>query len=157
LYNMSDDLVKTISYRHKAVSLNHGPELSSLLRDLLISYQYDIGPCGTCDLFSIDFGLDLSKYLLAKTVILAADLWDLFFGKWAGYMPFLSTVDFGITIEKFIAISFIENQAKICDYACVTQELGLSVYSTFAIYQVYLVTHQLVSLAIDKGYWAICP
>ena len=39
LYNMSDDLVKTISYRHKAVSLNHGPELSSLLRDLSSIYN----------------------------------------------------------------------------------------------------------------------
>jgi TolB-like protein len=39
LYIMSDDLVKTISYRHKAVSLNHGPELSSLLRDLGYIYN----------------------------------------------------------------------------------------------------------------------
>jgi len=39
LYDMSDDLVKTISYRHKAVSLNHGPEMSYLLRDLWEVYN----------------------------------------------------------------------------------------------------------------------
>lgn len=133
------------------------PALIQARRDLLISYQSDIGQCGTCDLFSLDFGLDLSKYILAKTVILAANLWDVFFGQWAGFMPFLSNVEFGIAVERFIAISFIENQAKFCDYSCVTDELGLSVYSTYAVYHVYLVTHYIISLAIDNGYWVVCP
>ena len=133
------------------------PPLIQARRDLLTSYQSHIGQCGTCDLFSIDFGLDLSKYLLAKTAILAADLWDLFFGQWAGFMPFLSSVEFGIEVQKFIAMSFIEQQAKICDYSCVTENLGLSVYSTYAVYHVYLVTHYIISLAIDNEYWVACP
>jgi hypothetical protein len=131
------------------------PDLIQIKKDLLVSYQSQIAQCGTCNLFSLDFGLDLSKYLLAKTVILTSDLWDLFFGQWAGFMPFLGNVEFGIAMERFIAISFIENQ--ICDYACVTKELGLSVYSTYAIHHVYMITHYMVSLAIDNDFWVACP
>lgn len=132
------------------------PPLIEARRGLLTSYQSEIGQCGTCDLFSLDFGLDLSKFLIAKTAILAADLWDLFFGQWAGFMPFLSNVEFGIQVQKFIAISFIEQQAKICDYPCVTENLGLSVYSTYAVYHVHLVTHYIISLAIENDYWVAC-
>ena len=131
------------------------PDLIQTKKDLLVSYQSQIGQCGTCDLFSLDFGLDLSKYVLAKTVILTSDLWDLFLGQWAGFMPFLDKVEFFIEVERYIAISFIESQ--VCDYTCVTNELGLSVYSTYATHHVYMITHYMVSLAIDGDFWVSCP
>ncbi|MBW1819573.1 MAG: hypothetical protein JRJ60_20725 [Deltaproteobacteria bacterium] len=133
------------------------PPLIQSRRDLLVSYQSQIGQCGTCDLFSLDFGLELSQYALAKTVILTADLWDLFFFFFSGFMPFVDKVEFGIAVQRYIALSFIENQAKFCDYSCVTEELGLSVYSTYAVHHVYLVTYYIVSLAIDNDYWVTCP
>lgn len=131
------------------------PVLIQVKKDLLASYQSQIGQCGTCNLFSLDFGLDLSKYVLAKIVILTAELWDLFFGQGAGFMPFLSNVEFGIAVERYIAISFIENQ--VCDYACVSSELDLSVYSTYALHHVYMITHYMVSEAIDNDFWVTCP
>jgi hypothetical protein len=133
------------------------PPLIQAKKDLLVSYQSRIGQCGTCDLFSLDFGLDLSQYVLAKIVILTSDLWDLFTGDMAGFLPFLDKVDFGIAVERYIAISFIEHQAKYCDYTCATNELGLSVYSTYALHHVYMVTHYMVSLAIDGDFWVTCP
>ncbi|MCP4571146.1 MAG: hypothetical protein GY838_02215 [bacterium] len=130
------------------------PALIEARRGELVSYQSQIAACGTCELFSLDFGLDLSGYLVARVVILAADLWDLFFGDWAGYMPFLGNVEFGVHLQRYIAVSFIENQE--CSYPCVTQELGLGVYSTYATYHVYLVTHTIVGLAISNGFWVAC-
>lgn len=131
------------------------PDLIQTQKNILLSYQSQIDTCGTCNLFSLDFGLDLSQYVLAKTVILTSDLWDLFFGDWAGFMPFLDKVDFFIGMERFIAISFIESQK--CDFSCVAKELGLSVYSTYALHHVYLVSQYMVSLAIDGDFWVSCP
>ena len=131
------------------------PDLIQTQKNILVSYQSQIEKCGTCNLFSLEFGLDLSGYLLAQTVILTADLWDLFIGDWAGFMPFLSHLDFFINMERFIAISFIESQE--CDYPCVTRELGLDVYSTYALHLVYMVTQYMVTLAIDGDFWVDCP
>ena len=131
------------------------PDLIQTQKDILLSYQSQIDTCGTCNLFSLEFGLDLSAYILARVTILASDLWDVFFGDWAGYMPFLSHVDFFMSMERFIAISYIESQE--CDYSCVTEELGLDVYSTYALHHVYMVTQYMVDLAIDNDFWVSCP
>lgn len=131
------------------------PPLIGTQRDLLVSYQSMIDTCGICNLFSLDFGLDLSAYLLARVAILSSDLWDAFLGEYAGYMPFLSDVDFYMAMQRFVAVSFIENQE--CDYPCVLNEAGLAVYSTYALYLVYLVTHTIVDLAIDNDFWVVCP
>ncbi|MCL7961172.1 MAG: hypothetical protein M8861_13350 [marine benthic group bacterium] len=131
------------------------PPLIETRRDLLVSYQSQIGVCGACDLFSLDFGLDLSAYLVARIFELSSVLWDLFVGDYAGFMPFLSHVDFYMGVQRFAAVSFIENQA--CSYPCVTEELGYSVYTTYGLYLTYLVTHTLVDMAIDNDFWVACP
>ena len=131
------------------------PNLIQTQRNILSSYQSQIGQCGACDLFSEEFGLDLSKYILANIVILATDLWDLFTGDMVGCLPFLSDVDFLMSVERFIAISFIESLE--CDYPCVTEKLGLGVYTTYALHYVYMITHYIVTLAIGGDFWVYCP
>lgn len=131
------------------------PPMIGTERDLLVSFQSQIDTCGTCDLFSLDFGLDLSRYLLARIAILASDLWDVFLGDWAGYMPYLSHLEFGLHMQRYIAVAFIENQN--CSYPCVTQELGPNVYVHYALYHVYLVTHTVIDLAINNDFWVVCP
>jgi len=131
------------------------PNLIEIKKGSLQSYQSQIGVCGTCNLFSDQFGLELSKYIVAKIIILTADLWDLFVGNWAGYMPFLSDVDLLMSMQRYIALAFIWQQE--CDYACVTKELGLGVYETYAMYYVYSATQLMVALAIENGFWVSCP
>ena len=131
------------------------PDLIQTQENILLSYQSQIGQCGTCDLFSEEFGLDLSEYIMAKIAILTSDLWSLFTGGRVGYLPFLSDIDFFMRLERLIAISFIESQA--CDYSCVTKELGLGVYEAYAMHHVYMVTQLMVALAIDGDFWVTCP
>jgi hypothetical protein len=142
------------------------PYLIQTQENILLSYQSQLdtcqaqvdtclGICGTCDLFSLDFGLDLSAYVLANLAILGADLWDAFFGDWTGFMPFLGDIQFFFALERICAIAFIE--AQECDYSCVTRELGAGVYATYALHHVYLVTQFLVGLAIDNAFWVECP
>lgn len=131
------------------------PELIQIQKNVLLSYQSQIDTCGACDLFSLEFGLDLSKYILARITILASDLWDLFTGDLTVFLPFIRDLDFFISMERFIAISFIKSQE--CDYSCVTKELGFGVYSTYALHYVYMVTQYMVALAIDGGFWVNCP
>jgi hypothetical protein len=131
------------------------PNLIQTQKNILLSYQSQLDPCGTCDLFSEQFGLELSKYIMAKTTILTSDLWNLFTGSWAGYLPFLSDIDLFMNMERFIAVSFIESQ--VCNYSCVSKELGLGVYETYAVHYVYLVTQLMVVLAIDGDFWVSCP
>lgn len=131
------------------------PNLIKIQENKLTSYQPQISKCGTCNLFSQDFGLDLSKYILAKIVILAVDLWDAFTGDIAGYLPFLSSVDFLMGMERYIAVAFIEGLE--CDYPCVTKELGYDVYATYALHHVYMITQYIVAWAIDGDFWVSCP
>ena len=131
------------------------PNLIQTQKNILLFYQSQLGSCGTCDLLSEQFGLELSKYIMAKTAILTSDLWNLFAGNWAGYLPFLSDIDLIMNVERFIAISFIESQA--CNYSCVSEELGLGVYETYAVHYVYIVTQLMVVLAIDGDFWVSCP
>jgi hypothetical protein len=131
------------------------PNLIQTQKNILLNYQSQLGSCGTCDLLSEQFGLELSKYITAKTAILTADLWNLFTGSWAGYLPFLSDIDLFMNMERFVAVSFIESQE--CNYSCVTEELGLGVYTTYAVHYVYMVTHLMVALAIDGDFWVTCP
>ena len=131
------------------------PNLIQTQKNILLSYQSQLGSCGTCDLFSEQFGLELSKYIMAKIAILTSDLWNLFTGGWAGYLPFLSDLDLFMNMERFVAVSFIESQE--CNYSCVSKELGLGVYETYTVHYVYLVTQLMVALAIDGDFWVSCP
>jgi hypothetical protein len=131
------------------------PNLIQIQKNSLLTYQSQISACGTCDLFSEKFGLQLSKYIMAKIQILTADLWNLFAGSWAGYLPFLSDLDMLISMQRYMALSFIWSQK--CNYACVTQKLGLVVYETYAMYYVYSATQLMVTLAIEGGFWVSCP
>ncbi len=131
------------------------PDLIQEQENVLSSFQSQIGQCGTCDLFSEEFGLDLSDYITAKTVILTSDLWNLFTGGWAGYLPFLSEVDLFMKLDRLIALTFIESQT--CNYACITKELGLGVYEAYVMHRVYMVTQLVVVLAIDGDFWVSCP
>jgi hypothetical protein len=130
------------------------PSLIQTQKNILLSYQPQIASCGTCDLFSQQFGIELSKYILAKTTILTADLWKLFTGGWAGYMPFLSDIDMFMNMERFIAVSFIEAQA--CNYSCISKKTGLGIYTAYSIQYVYMVTQLMVAVAIDNGFWVSC-
>jgi hypothetical protein len=60
-----------------------------------------------------------------------------------------------MNFERFVAVSFIESQA--CDYACVSKELGLGVYETYAMHHVYMVTQLMVTVAIEGDFWVSCP
>jgi hypothetical protein len=131
------------------------PYLIQTQENVLVSYQSQIDTCGICDLFSLDFGLDLSAYSVANIAILAADLWDAFFGTWSGFLPFVGDIDFFMGLERLCAISFIESQE--CDYSCVTRELGLGVYATYALHHVYMITQFIVDLAIRDAFWVECP
>jgi hypothetical protein len=131
------------------------PNLIQTQKNILLSYQSQLGSCGTCDLLSEQFGLELSKYIMAKTAILTSDLWNIFTGTWAGYLPFLSDIDLFMNLERFVAVSFIESQ--VCNYPCVSKELGLGVYGAYTVHYVYLVTQLMVVLAIDGDFWVSCP
>jgi hypothetical protein len=131
------------------------PNLIEAQKNVLVAYQSQLGSCGTCDLLSGQFGLELSKYIIAKVTILTTDLWNATAGIWAGYLPFLSDVDLLVNVERYIAISFIESQA--CNYSCVSKKLGLGVYEAYAMHHVYMVTHLMVTLAINGDFWVSCP
>jgi hypothetical protein len=121
-----------------------------------MDYQSKLGACGSCDLFSEQFGLQLSQYVMAKIAILTADLWNLITSGKAGYIPFLGDIDLLFKIERFIAYAFIEQQQEhYCNFPCVTENLGLGVYAYYATYHVYSIAELFVVLSIQKG--ALCP
>lgn len=131
------------------------PELIQQQRNILESYQSQIDICGDCNLLSPEFGLTLSEYILAKIVVLATDLWSLFTGGWFGFMPFLGEANMLINCERLMAMAIIED--SVCDFPCVTEKVGYSVYTTYALHYVYMVTHYMVTLAIEGDFWVTCP
>lgn len=131
------------------------PNLITNEKTILLDYQSKLGSsCGTCDLFSTQFGFELSKYLLARTVIISADIWDLLTSGRAGYLPVLGDIDLLIDLERFIALCFIESQQ--CQYSCVTQKLGLPVYAHYTIHYTYLIAELFAVILLDDG-WIPCP
>jgi hypothetical protein len=123
-------------------------------KQMLLNYQSQLGSCGTCDLLSEQFGLDLTKYVTAKIAIFVSERWDeIMGGTWLVGLPFVGQVDFMFQLERFVAYAFLESMQ--CNYTCVTQKLGLPVYAHYAIHNVYLVTQLVVVLAIEDGW--VCP
>lgn len=131
------------------------PNLINQEKTILLDYQSKLGSsCGACDLFSAQFGFELSKYIVAQSVILSADIWNLLTSGKAGFLPVLGDIDMLINMERFIAVLFIESQQ--CQYSCVTQTLGLPVYAHYTIHYVYLIAELFVVIALDDG-WISCP
>ncbi len=122
---------------------------------VLESFQSEVAQCGACDLFSDEFGTELSSYLLAKVTILTSDLWDIYTGGGAGYLPWLGEIDFMMWVNRIIAYTFIESQA--CDFDCITDEVGLGVCEAYVMHRVYIVTRLMVALAISGDFWITCP
>ena len=122
---------------------------------VLESFQSEVAQCGACDLFSDEFGSELSSYLLAKVTILTSDLWDFYTGGAAGYLPWLGDVDFIMWVNRIIAYTFIESQA--CNFECITDEVGLGVCEAYVMHRVYIVTRLMIALAINGDFWITCP
>ncbi len=122
---------------------------------VLESFQSQVAQCGACDLFSDEFGSELSSYLLAKVTILTSNLWDLYTGGGAGYLPWLGEVDFIMWVNRIVAYTFIESQA--CNFDCITHEVGLGVCEAYVMHRVYIVTRLMVALAISGDFWITGP
>jgi len=125
------------------------PALIDTQRGWLETYQSQIDTCGTCDLFSAEFGLDFTDYIMARIAILAADLWDSYLEGFPGPMPMLDKLEFLVFLQRVCATSFIANME--CDYACVWDEAGLGPFSSYALYFAYMVTHMMVDVVIETA------